>query len=493
MQLSLLLRVYAQQPSYLPYQEPHRPRFHFSSTHNWINDPNGLVFHNGEYHLFYQHNPYGNEWGHMSWGHAVSKDLVYWEHLPLAIPEDNGVMIFSGCVVVDYNNSSGFAGNSGKIPMVAVYTGFEEGKNQSQRLAYSLDNGKTWTQYGGNPVLDRNKKDFRDPKVFWYEPHRKWVMVVVLATEKKIQFYSSVNLKDWKWMSDFGPAGDTTGIWECPDLFKVKATDNRDMEKWVLMHSPAPYMQYFIGEFDGTRFVPDQPVAPILRPDYGSDYYAAIVYNNLPADSDAISIGWVNNWNYANALPTTPWKGAMSIPRILRAKIRNGQWRLVSFPWPGLQTLRGQAISWTNSHPGRSALVPSLTDQWELKITWTPPVSGLSGIKAGTCAGKEILIAYDPSNKNIVIRRGDTAIFSHPAFKQMTSLAETVSLSNKQLTLHILHDHSITEIFVNEGESVLTFQSFSKASGSCVEIFSESGNMVVETLDAWPIKTIWPD
>ncbi len=245
---------FAQEPAASLYKEPFRPQYHFTTEKNWINDPNGLVYFDGEYHLFYQHNPFGNTWGHMTWGHAVSTDLVSWKHLPLAIREENGIMIFSGTVVVDEKNSSGFAGKSGKVPMVAIYTGHQEGLNQSQHIAYSLDKGRTWTKYAKNPVLDLGKKDFRDPKVFWYEPEKKWVMVVALPLEKKIQFYRSPNLLDWTYMSDFGPAGDTTGIWECPDLFQVPVNNNRKESKWVLMHSPAPYMQYFVGEFDGTRF-----------------------------------------------------------------------------------------------------------------------------------------------------------------------------------------------------------------------------------------------
>ena len=205
--LLICLNAPAQNKSF--YRERYRPQFHFTPPIHWMNDPNGLVYHKGEYHLFYQFNPFGNRWGHMSWGHAVSKDLIHWQHLPVAIPEQKDTMIFSGSCVIDKNNTSGFAKQPEQIPMVAIYTGLQ-GVIQAQHIAYSLDDGRTWTKYEHNPVLDLNNKDFRDPKVFWYEPQQKWIMAVVLAMEKKVQFYSSKNLRKWELMSSYGPAGDTT-------------------------------------------------------------------------------------------------------------------------------------------------------------------------------------------------------------------------------------------------------------------------------------------
>ncbi|MCA9201285.1 MAG: glycoside hydrolase family 32 protein, partial [Planctomycetales bacterium] len=200
---------------------------------NWMNDPNGLVFFQGEYHLFYQHNPHGNTWGHMSWGHAVSRDLVHWEHLPIALHDEYGVMIFSGCCVVDHHNTSGF-GKDGQAPLVAIYTGHGYGK-QTQDLAYSTDEGRTWTKYAQNPVIDLNEADFRDPKVFWHEPTQKWIMVVSLAVQKKLQFYGSTNLKQWNLLSEFGPAGaQEKPNWECPDLFELPIEGQPGQSRWVL-------------------------------------------------------------------------------------------------------------------------------------------------------------------------------------------------------------------------------------------------------------------
>jgi sucrose-6-phosphate hydrolase SacC (GH32 family) len=240
-------------------KEAFRPQFHFTPEKNWMNDPNGMVYYNGEYHLFYQYNPEGDRWGHMSWGHAVSPDLVHWERLPLALPEKDGIMIFSGSAVVDWDNTSGF-GKKGKPPLVAIYTGHREG-HQDQRLAYSTDRGRTWTQYKDNPVLDINLADFRDPKVFWHEPSQQWVMVLALSVQKKVALYGSPDLKTWAKLSEFGPAGCTDGIWECPDLFQLPIEGETDVEKWVLIVNLNPGgpaggsgCQYFVGEFDGIRF-----------------------------------------------------------------------------------------------------------------------------------------------------------------------------------------------------------------------------------------------
>ena len=252
----------ANPPGY--YTDPFRPQYHFTPEKNWMNDPNGLVYYEGEYHLFYQYNPFGNTWGHMSWGHAVSPDMVHWKHLPLALPESDGVMIFSGSAVIDWNNTSGF-GKDGRPPMVAIYTGNYTGKPlQNQNLAYSNDKGRTWTKYSGNPVLDIGATDFRDPKVFWHEPTHQWVMVVAWPLERKVRFYASPDLKHWSHLSDFGPAGATKGIWECPDLFPLTVEGNTNLTRWVLIVNLNPGgpaggsgCQYFIGEFDGKHFVLD--------------------------------------------------------------------------------------------------------------------------------------------------------------------------------------------------------------------------------------------
>ncbi len=284
--------------------QEYRPRFHFTPAKNWMNDPNGLVWHKGEYHLFFQYNPQGTQWGHMSWGHAVSKDLLTWEELPVAIAEDQDGAIFSGSAVSDCDD------------IVAIYTRHTEA-NQSQCIARSTDNGRTFVKYENNPVLDENKKDFRDPKVFKYKDH--WIMCVAKPHEHQIAFYSSTNLIDWKHLSDFGPAAAQDGVWECPDLFPLLLNKK---EVWVLIVSLNPGglygsgTQYFIGDFDGTTFVPRYPTDKPRWLDYGKDNYAGVTFSNEPMGK-RILIGWLANWNDVKNHPVTSWTNQMTIPREL--------------------------------------------------------------------------------------------------------------------------------------------------------------------------------
>jgi sucrose-6-phosphate hydrolase SacC (GH32 family) len=250
-------------------QEEYRPHYHFTPPANWMNDPNGLVYFDGEYHLFYQHNPEGIRWGHMSWGHAVSRDLVRWEHLPIALPELPDFMAFSGSVVVDETNSAGF----GPKAMIALYTGYRPSSgHQAQYLAYSVDRGRTWTRYGNKPILDIQSTDFRDPKVFRYGD--EWRMVIALPTERRVSFYSSTDLKSWTWLSNFGPQGAVGGAWECPDLFELPVENWPGQSRWVLQvdldrqsRAGGSGGQYFLGQFDGRRFTVDRPSEPLPTPD----------------------------------------------------------------------------------------------------------------------------------------------------------------------------------------------------------------------------------
>ncbi|MFJ6837848.1 GH32 C-terminal domain-containing protein [Streptomyces sp. NPDC091209] len=268
-----------------PNTETYRPQFHFTPEKNWMNDPNGLVYYQGEYHLFYQYNPNGNSWGDMSWGHAVSKDLVHWKQLPLALAHDDKEMVFSGSAVVDWDNTTGF-GTKKNPAMVAIYTSYSKSTGiQAQSLAYSTDRGRTWTKYQGNPVLDIGSKEFRDPKVQWYAPTKSWLMTVSLSTEHKVRFYSSKNLKDWSLLSDFGPSGATGGVWECPDLFPLAVDGDKKKIKWVLVVNINPggiaggsASQYFIGDFDGKKFTADDkgtytpPPGNVMQDFEGTDF-----------------------------------------------------------------------------------------------------------------------------------------------------------------------------------------------------------------------------
>lgn len=261
----------------IAYTEPYRPQFHYSPAQNWMNDPNGLIYYKGEYHLFYQYNKFGTTGGNGSWGHAVSKDFVHWRELPVAIPVDANEEVWSGSVVFDRTNSSGL-GTSSNPPLVAIYTSFQKSSGiQRQALAYSTDNGTTWTKYAGNPVLDIGSHNFRDPKVFWYEPTKSWRMVVALSDQHKVSIYSSPDLKSWSLLSEFGPDGVTNAVWECPDLFPMPLDGNNNKIKWVLTVNVFDKTQYFVGDFNGTTFTDGEPAyipptGSVLNDFEGPDY-----------------------------------------------------------------------------------------------------------------------------------------------------------------------------------------------------------------------------
>ena len=316
----------------------YRPKIHFSAPNGWLNDPNGLVYFEGEYHLFYQHNPGDIIHGPMYWGHAVSRNLLHWEHLPIALyPDEHGV-IFSGSSVVDWHDTTGFF--NGSHGLVAIFTHHRAdriaGKCQSQSIAYSLDNGRTWEKYSGNPVIPGEVgKDFRDPKVFWHEQSNGWIML--LAVGDCVEFYGSPDLKEWQYLSRF-TSGSTAGVWECPDLFLLKE-ENTQEEKWVLtigVGKGAPAggsgIQYFVGEFDGERFTADPRIdTEPLWLDYGKDYYAGQSWSDEPGDR-RLWICWMNNWEYANSIPATDWRGAMTLPRELLLKKVEKQFFLYQQP-----------------------------------------------------------------------------------------------------------------------------------------------------------------
>ena len=334
-------RISAQQPTTPPTaaasspEAAWRPQLHFTAPPNWINDPNGPIFLNGQYHLFFQLNPAGDQWGHMSWGHAVSSDLTHWKQLLVALPEENGTAIFSGSTVEDRDNTSGLCGNAGeKTPgcLVAIYTGnssateTQTGK-QTQNIAVSRDAGATWTKFASNPVIDLGLKDFRDPKVFWHTASKSWVMVVALPTQHKVRFYRSSNLRQWEQAGEFCPSGTVAGVWECPDLFELPVRDdngNLDGTRWLLNVNVSPGGpaggsgdQYFVGKFDGSHFTMDHPNSGTHWADWGKDFYASTSFSNLPPGQDPIWIAWMSNWQYARMLPSLPGRGQMTLARSL--------------------------------------------------------------------------------------------------------------------------------------------------------------------------------
>lgn len=468
------------------YKEKYRPQYHFSPATNWTNDPNGLVYNNGEYHIFYQRNPFDNKWGHMTWGHAVSKDLVRWQHLPDAIKEENGIMIFSGTCVVDKNNTGGFGNNS----MVAIYTGHTD-TVQSQMLAYSTDKGRTWKKYANNPILNLHKKDFRDPKVFWYAPKQYWVMALALPTEHKVQLYKSKNLKQWALLSEFGPAGDVTGIWECPDLFQVPVAGEPTKKKWMLTNSVGSDMQYFVGEFDGTTFINENPATGVYRPDEGPDFYAGITVNNLAATPKPVMIGWANNWAYANDIPTTPWKGAMSMPREFSVIKDGDAWIIQQKPIDNIDKLKGVLLADESVLVSDKKVYDTVGQQALIEADFTP-AAGASGVKVNMGGQNYVEIGYDASAKKLYVDRSHVVNqgFSKN-FDKLNHFETPLALKDNHLVLHIYVDHSIIEVFANNGEAAITFQVFSKEEDNQVALFSNGAPTTFNNVKIWRMKSAW--
>lgn len=470
------------------YKENYRPQYHFSPAKNWMNDPNGLVYQNGLYHLFFQHNPFGNEWGHMSWGHATSADLIHWKELPVALKEENGTMIFSGSAVLDKNNTAGFATvNKGKT-LVAIYTGHTD-TVQTQDLAFSNDDGLTWKKYAGNPVLDLHKKDFRDPNVFWYEPNKAWIMSVSQPIEHQISFYTSTNLKEWKLVSNFGPKGDTSGVWECPDLMQVPIVGETGKSKWVLFTSQNSTMQYFVGEFDGKQFLEDKPTSTIHKQDYGTDYYAAVAYHNT-ADKQPISIGWVNNWEYANTIPTKPWKSAMSLPRKLSVKKVGDDWILVQQPIASLQALRGVEQKTPDKQVVKTVDLPFSGNSYELSLSIQPSNNSVSGIRIGVGGDRYFEISYDANNAQLRIDRSHTVKAFNLKYASISKKEAPLKMNAGKVSLRIFVDASIVEVYSEDGTVVFTSQVFPEKTDKGIQLFSDGGIAAFKNIRFWQMNAI---
>ncbi len=481
------------------YRERYRSQFHFSPELNWMNDPNGLVYFDGEYHLFYQHNPHGNGWGHMSWGHAVSLDLVHWEHLPIALHEEYGVMAFSGSCVVDWNNTSGF-GVDGEPPLVAIYTGHQSGR-QTQDIAYSTDRCRHWTKYVGNPVLDIGEADFRDPKVFWHADTERWIMIVSLATQKRVQFYGSHDLKSWTHLSDFGPAGAPDKLnWECPDLFELQIEGEPGETRWVLevgmgngSIAGGSGGEYFIGHFDGQSFICEDAPDEVHWIDYGRDYYAPVSWSDIPAeDGRRIWIGWMNNWE-TSLLPTAPWRSEMSIPRSLSLRRVDGRLQLVQAPVAELQSLRGEPWSLQNVKVDD---VLDLTleygiegSQLEIIAEIEPGPASMVGfvVRAGETEQTRIEVDIAPAQLSVDRTRSGHVDF-HPAFAGIH--VAPLSLRDGRIKLQIFVDQSSIEVFGNDGETVITDRIFPAEESQGVQIYA-TGEATIHSLSVWPLRSIW--
>jgi fructan beta-fructosidase len=466
-----------------------RPGYHYTPARNWLNDPNGLVWYDGEYHLFYQHNPHGTDWGNMSWGHAVSPDLFAWTELPVALAHTDAEHVYSGSVVVDHRDTSGF-GVDGHPAMVAVYTSHDPiSGRQTQALAHSLDRGRTWTRYAGNPVLDIGATDFRDPKVFWYEPGGYWVMVVVLALDHVVRFYRSADLRSWHHLSDFGPAGAVAGPWECPDLFELPVDDDPAHTRWVLVVSVAAGavtggsgVQYFVGDFDGELFVADDPAAYSWL-DHGADYYAAVSFTDDPA-GERVLIGWMNNWAYANDVPATASRGTMSVPRRHELATIDGRVRLVQRPvrqatWPSDP---GLVLENTAVAPGVTPLPDAVRGgRLEIRVSFRPQRAERLGLHVRAGADERTVVGYDVRRASLYVDRTESGrVAFHPVFPGVHSAP--LPVRDGLVSMTVLVDSTSVEVFAGSGEVVITDQVFPDPGSVGLALFAEGGSATVVDL-----------
>ena len=451
--------------------EPYRPAIHFTPKEHWMNDPNGLVYYGGNYHLFYQYYPGGTVWGPMHWGHAVSKDLLHWEHLPIALYPDSLGYIFSGSVVVDYLNTAGLQEGKEKT-LIAIYTyhdpkGEKAGTStfQTQGMAYSNDGGFTWKKYANNPVLNNpGKKDFRDPKVSWYANEKKWIMT--LAVGNHVEFYSSRNLKAWTYLSSFGEKeGAHGGVWECPDLIKMQNA-NTGKEQWVLVVSignggpnGGSATQYFTGTFNGKTFLNEEKPEMVKWVDQGTDNYAGVTYFDAPG-KHPIFIGWMSNWQYAQQVPTDLWRSAMTIPRILQIKTMDGHSRLLSKPVPTLLT---HPLPKINASIG--ATIPLNDSAYEVEIAVTIPAKPekdtLLLANFTNSAGDNLSLQYVISEASIIIDRTHSGIINfHPAFAR--KIVGKRIQKTREFTIQLIMDRSSLELFTDDGSLVMSILFFLK-------------------------------
>jgi len=454
------------------YDEQYRPQIHYTPAKNWVNDPNGLVYADGVYHLFYQYNPQGNQWGNMSWGHATSSDLIHWKEQAVALTRDELGDIFSGSCVIDKDNTSGFGAGA----MVAIYTSASE--QQQQSIAYSTDGGKNFTRYTGNPVIKNNDDNLRDPKVFWHEGSKQWIMVLAKGWKMGVEFYGSTDLKNWRHLStffvDLTAAGRPSLQWECPDLLQFG-------DKWVLIVSVNPGgpilgsgTMYFVGQFDGTTFTADNLDYPLWL-DYGMDNYAGVTWSNT--GDRKVMIGWMNNWNYAGDVPCSPWRSAFTLPRELRLTEYDGKPLLASTVVSEIDKIAG---SWQDASGTISA-----QDAYQLRLT-----IGLdqnASITLSSADDEKFTIDIDAANRILTVHR--TATTGKTTFNgtfSIPSMRAPLNVTGDEVTLDIFVDQSSVEIFTQNGSMSMTNLVFPQSIYNSLSITGTSTKAQVREL-----KRIW--
>jgi fructan beta-fructosidase len=483
-------------------REPYRPGYHFTPHRHWMNDPNGLVYSEGRYHLYFQHNPEANDWASMSWGHASSEDLVHWTEHPVAIPHSPTEQIFSGCVVVDHGNSSGFGRAGGPPPLVAVYTSAYSHGLQAQSLAYSTDAGMAWAMYAGNPVLDRSSTAFRDPKVIWYPTGDEagyWVMVAVEAEACQVLVYRSDDLKNWSLLSTFGPAGSPAGCWECPDLFALAVDGDPSRTLWVLVVSVNPGgvaggsgARYFIGDFDGTTFASSRDDGAVLDElqwlDWGRDFYAAVSFGNAP-DGRRLMLGWMSNWDYAHEVPTSPWRGTMSLARELSLCTVDGAITLVQRPVAELESLAVADPQVSEPFDLEGQRTQSGSSHYRLDVTFEQIDASEFGLDLFVGPGQATRLRYAPESGRLSLDRrasGETAFST--TFPSID--VAPVALQDRRLQLQIYVDRASVEVFAQGGSVCLTQQVFATEDSTWFRLLSCGGRTRVSQLVYRPLEPV---
>lgn len=477
---------------YSSNRETYRPVYHHTPVYGWMNDPNGMFYKDGVYHLYFQYNPYGSMWANMTWGHSTSTDLTHWTYEGTAIVPDAWGAIFSGSCVVDKDNTAGF----GKGAVVAFYTSAKStpwGDVQSQSMAYSLDNGKTFIKYEHNPILTSTERDFRDPKVFWYAPGKHWVMM--LAVGQEMQIYSSGNLKEWKKESSFGAMqGAHGGVWECPDLVEVAVEGSKE-KKWVLicnLNPGGPFggsaAQYFVGSFDGKKFVNESPTQTKWL-DWGKDNYATVTWSNAPAGR-CIALGWMSNWQYANSVPTTQYRSANTLARDLTLYRVGGELYLKSKPSPEIKKARAEEKKIpTFEVKGNYEVASLLADNkgaYEIEMTIENKGTSKIDFSLMNEKGEKVAMYYNVVRKQFVMDRSASGIVGFS--RDFPAVTVAPVRNTDQIHLRLFIDRSSVEAFGEDGEYVMTNLVFPAEPYNRMVFSSDKGSYIVKSMNVYRLQ-----
>lgn len=475
--------------------EKFRPTFHHTPLYGWMNDPNGMFYKDGVWHLYYQYNPYGSKWQNMSWGHSSSTDLLHWEHHPVVIEPDGLGQIFSGSCVVDSANTAGF----GTDEVIALYT--SAGANQMQSLAHSGDNGESFVKYPGNPILTLDS-EARDPNMFWNEATKEWVLILAHALEHEMLIFTSPDLKTWTLQSDFGKGlGAQGGVWECPDLFELPV-DGSDEKKWVLICNLNPggifggsAAQYFVGDFDGKTFkadtLPDGTV-PTKWMDYGKDHYATVSWSGAPDDRRVV-LGWMSNWQYADAVPTTQFRSANTLPRDLSLFIgADNQYYLKTLPSPEVNNLIGDKfLSAKNKNlgikPASFKLPADNKGICVIEVDLDAQSAKDVEVILSNAEGEKVVMNFLPDESKFSFDRTQSGITEFSNEFPAVVWAPTLRNSNLQ-KLRIFIDTSSIEVFDAEGNFVMTNLVFPNQPYSSVAFSAKGGKARINSLNIYNIK-----